>query len=200
MSLYNFQRAFAKLIASPSLCESVLKDDQHFFSEFDLTEKEKIRLVSVIRQRGMSACCSLYRMNRATPLYTQLSNTCTLLNDQLLLLMEKFWKENQDTSLQFREEVLAFGAFLMKHIVDGSIQVPFLKDVLQFEIAINELSYLPEGNFRILRFEYDIYQLLYLLNSGNFTETGIEKSTVCYKLYLENRQMQLVEMNEPGQC
>lgn len=197
MSLYNFQLAFAKLIASPSLCESVLKDDHNFFSEFDLTDKEKMRIRSVIRQRGMSACCSLYRMNRATPLYTQLSNTSALLGDAIVPLLVEFWKQYQDTSLQFREEVLAFGTFLMNRIDDGSVQVPYLKDILQFELAINELSYLPEGNFRILRLEYDLYQLLYLLSTDNLSETGIEKSIVYYKLYMDNRQLQLVEMKEP---
>ena len=196
MSLPDFQLAFARLIASPALCESVLKDDQHFFSEFDLTGKEKMRLRSVIRQRGMSACCSLYRMNRATPLYTQLSNTSTLMGDAIVPLLVEFWQHYQDTSLQFREEVLAFGSFLMKRIEEGFVQAPFLKDILQFELAINELNYLPEGNVRILRFEYDIYQLLYLLNSGNLFESGIEKSAVRYKLYINNRQLQLVELNE----
>ncbi len=194
MSLHNFQLAFAKLVASPQLCVAVREDGSSFFSGFDLNEKEISRLRSVVNQKGMQACCNLYRMNRVTPLYTQLSNTCTMLEERLMPEVEAFWNHYKDTSLQFREEVLAFGEFLMNRIDDGIVQIPYLKDILNFEIAINALSYLPEGHQRFVRFEYDIYRLLYLLSIGKLHESSIERSNTLYKLYLVERVLQMEEV------
>ena len=191
MSSTDFQIALAKLIASPQLCEKALADQDSFFADFVLTEKEKRRLHSVLRQKGISACCSLYRMNRVTPVYTQLSNTCTLLGDELLPVIEGFWEYFSGTSLQFKEEVLEFGSFLMNKIDTGMVKIPFLKEVLQLEIAMNELSYLPEGETRVLQFEHDIFQLLHSLAGGTLDSDVIEKSQAVHKMYLKNMEIQM---------
>jgi hypothetical protein len=191
LSSTDFQIALAKLIASPQLCEKALADQDSFFADFVLTEKEKRRLHSVLRQKGISACCSLYRMNRVTPVYTQLSNTCTLLGDELLPVIEGFWEYFSGTSLQFKEEVLEFGSFLMNKIDNGMVKIPFLKEVLQLEIAMNELSYLPEGETRVLQFEHDIFQLLHSLAGGTLDSDVIEKSQAVHKMYLKNMEIRM---------
>jgi hypothetical protein len=191
VSSRDFQIAIAKLIASPQLCENVLADEGAFFAEFVLTDRERRRMHSVLRQQGMSACCSLYRMNRITPIYMQLSNTSTLLTDDLIPLMEEFWKYLSNTSLQFKEEVLEFGNFLMNKIETGVVTTPYLKDVLHLEIAMNELSYLTEGEYRILKFEHDIFQVLQCLSAGTLCTAKIEKSNVLYKMYMQNLEIQM---------
>jgi hypothetical protein len=187
----DFQIALAKLIGSPQLCETVLRDETVFFAEFDLTEKEKKRLNSVLRQKGISACCSLYRMNRITPVYTQLINTSTLLGDGLVPLVEEFWLQYPEPTLQFRDEVLEFGRFLMNKIETGIVHIPYLKQVLQVEIAINELSYLPEGEIRMLKFGLDIFKILQCVNTGTLQEETIEKDDNLYKMYLEDQKLQM---------
>src|ERR1700749_2449911 len=103
MSVHDFQLAMARLVASPELCRAVLSRGAPALSDFDLSPRELSRLVAVVRQqKGMSACCSLYRMNRVTPLYAQLSNSCALLGDRLSARVEEFWKVQRDTTLQFK--------------------------------------------------------------------------------------------------
>ncbi len=191
MSSPDFQIAIAKLIASPQLCEKVLIDEDSFFSQFVLSEKEKTRLHSVLRQKGISACCSLYRMNRITPVYTQLSNTSTLLGDDLVPIIEEFWVLYSETSLQFKEEVLEFGRFLMNKIESGLLEIPYLKEVLQLEMVINELSYLPEGEYRILKFDLNIFKILQFLSVGSLNNEPIQKSDIVYKIYLQNQKLQM---------
>ncbi len=191
MSSPDFQIALAKLIASPQLCQKVLIDEEPFFSGFALSEKEKLRLHSVLRQKGISACCSLYRMNRITPVYTQLSNTSALLGDDLVPIIEEFWVLYSDTSLQFKEEVLEFGRFLMNKIENGSVKIPYLKEVLELEMVINELSYMPEGEYRVLKFDHDIFKILLSLQEENLYTGTIEKSDTVYKIYLENQKLQM---------
>jgi hypothetical protein len=191
MSARDFQLAFARLIASPETCYKAISAEQQFFAGFELTEKEKKRLHSVVRQRGISACCSLYRMNRVTPVYSQLSNSCALLGDDLIPLVEEFWRHLSAPSLQFREEVLGFGHFLMDRIVKGWVCVPYLKEVLQLEIAMNELSYLPEGEFRILRFEHDIFCVLQALAQGSLPDDSIPESDMEYKMYIRDHAIKM---------
>lgn len=191
MNSPDFQIAFARLIASPQLCERVLLDEDNFFSEFVLTDKEKTRLHSVLRQKGISACCSLYRMNRITPIYTQLSNTSELLGDDLVTLVEEFWLQHHDSTLQFKEEVLGFCRFLMNKIESSILKIPHLKEVLQLEMAINELSYIPEGEYRLLKFDHDIFKVLQSLNKGVLLTETIDEINIVYKMYLENQKLQM---------
>jgi len=195
MSARDFQLAFASLIASPQTCCELLTAEGPFFSRFDLSEKEKLRLRAIVRQRGVSACCSLYRMNRVTPVYSQLSNTCALLKDKLIPLIEEFWQYLTKPSLQFREEVLEFGNFLMNKINVGAIGLPYLKEVLQLEIAMNELSYLPEGEYRMLGFEHDIFFILQALAEGKLEEAVVPYSAKRYKMYIKDDRVEM-EMAE----
>jgi hypothetical protein len=191
MSARDFQLAFAGLIASPEICYKALAAEDEFFADFDLTAKEKKRLHSVVRQRGISACCSLYRMNRVTPLYSQLSNTCTLLGDQLVPLVEEFWRWFTKPSLQFREEVLEFANFIRAKIDEGRLCIPYLKDVLQLEMAMNELSYLPEGECRFLQFEYDIAATLQAIAAHDLEHVAIPESDLVYKLYIRDHEIEM---------
>lgn len=191
MSATDFQLALSRLIAAPQLCEQTLVDEAPFFAGFDLTDREQKRLHAVLRQKGMSTCCSLYRMNRITPLYTQLSNTCTLLGEELVPLVEAFWQQLPDTTLQFKDEVLAFGQFLMDRIARGVLQVPYLKEVLQLEMAINELSYLPEGTSRIVQFDHDIIRILLAVTSGTIRSARIDTSDTSYTICMKEGKLEM---------
>lgn len=179
-----------RLIASPALCRQVLHFGAGALADFDLSPRERSRLVAVVhQQKGMSACCTLYRMNRITPLYGQLSNTCTLLGDRLAPLVEEFWLSVRDTTLQFKHEVLAFGDFLLRQPPD----IPYLRDVLLLELAMNELSYVPEGAERFLTFEHDIFTVLLAIRSGTLSETPIAASATRYRLYIREHEITMEE-------
>ncbi len=190
MSMHDFQRAMARLIASPVLCHRVLLDGGAALSDFELTPRELSRLVAVVsQQKGMSACCTLYRMNRFTPLYSQLSNTCALLGDRLPPLVEEFWGGMRDTTLQFKHEVLAFGRFLIQRVLD----VPYLHEVLQLEMAMNDLSYAAEGAECTLQFDYDIFAVLTAIRSGTLGSASIARSDTRYLLYIRDHEITMEE-------
>jgi len=194
MSARDFQLAFARLIASPETCCKVLTAEEPFLARFDLTDKEKLRLHAIVRQKGISACCSLYRMNRVTPVYSQLSNTSTLLGNTLIPLVQEFWQHLTEPSLQFREEVLGFGHFVMDRIDAGLTRIPYLKEVLQLEMAMNELSYLPEGECRTLKFEHDIFCVLQAVAAGRLRETAIPASNVEYQMYIRDHKIEMAPL------
>ncbi len=141
MALASFQRALFDLIANPGLCLQAKENPDILSEKYELSPKEFNRLHSVILQKGMSTNCTLYRINRVTPLYTLLSYTCKLLGDNLLPLLIAFWEKNGRTNLQFKDEVILFAEYLQEAISEGTVQIPFLEEVLSFETKINELRY-----------------------------------------------------------
>jgi len=108
---------------------------------YELTDREQRRLIRVVWQRGMSVSCTLYRINRMTPLYTLLPLTCNLLGEELVPLGELFWVTFRDSDLQFKPEIDRFARFLRDRMDSGLIQDPYLREVLDFEQALNALSF-----------------------------------------------------------
>ena len=109
----------------------------------------------------------------------------------LVKLLEEFWLIQAETTLQFRDEVLEFGRFILRK----AFAIPFLEEVLKFEMIINELSYLPEGQCRFLKWEYDIIEVLSALQSGVLNDKNIARACRKYRIYLRDQQikMELVE-------
>src|SRR6478735_4881970 len=108
MSLPSFQRAFYDLIANPAFCMEAKENPQLLSEKYDLTEKESKRLNTVIWQKGMSTNCTLYRVNRVTPIYTLMPYTCKLLGDTILPVLNEFWSNFARTKLQYKDEVALF--------------------------------------------------------------------------------------------
>jgi hypothetical protein len=143
MSLQSFQQALCDLIASPNLSHKMRTHPEDVLRSYDLTLREQHRLVEIVSQPGMSTNCTLYRVNRITPIYTFLPLTCFILGDSLKHEIELFWESYQDTDLQFKQEIDHFTEFLMGQVRAAQIENPFLKEVLEFEMAVNELRFLP---------------------------------------------------------
>ncbi len=143
MSLQTFQHALSRLVASPALCLAVRAGDTSFFERFDLSEIEKARLSKVVWQPGMSVSCSMYRSNRVTPIYTLLNFTCKLLGDSLKSELEHYWSSMELEDLQFREEIDRFGCFLRHRIITAEITNCYVEEILDFELAVNELQFIP---------------------------------------------------------
>ena len=110
---------------------------------YDLSDRDRRRLVAVVQQRGMLVNCSLYRANRLAPIVNLIPRTCFLLGDVLLDEATEFWKGFKETRLQFHEEVKQFGDFLRRRIEKGFLQNPVLGEVLEYELALNEFRYIP---------------------------------------------------------
>jgi hypothetical protein len=89
----------------------------------------------------METCCTLYRSNRITPIYTLLPLSCFLLGESLAAEVERFWRSSQDTTLQFQHEVERFGRFLRERMDTGAINGEYLREVTDFEVAFTRMSF-----------------------------------------------------------
>jgi hypothetical protein len=91
MTAVAYQRALCDLIASPKLCLEVRRRPETALAPYELTARERRRLEAVVRQPGMSVSCTLYRVNRLTPLATLHPVSCRLLGSRFVVVAERFW-------------------------------------------------------------------------------------------------------------
>lgn len=136
-----FQQAMCDLIASPDLCLALIESPEEVLGRYDLSDRDRRRLVEVVQQPGMLVNCSLYRANRLSPIYNLIPHTCFVLGDALLGEATEFWKGYRETRLQFHEEVQRFGDFLRQRVEMGFLENPMLLEVLEYELALNEFRY-----------------------------------------------------------
>lgn len=203
MSLLSFQKALTDLIASPQLCLQLRSDPTTVLLQYDLTSRERLRLQAVVYQQGMSVSCTLYRVNRITPVYTMLPYTCFLLGAQLIPVIEEFWAIDNRSDLQFKREISIFGEFLLQKLLGGELVNPYLREIVVMELAINELKFLPrnllmENNneetglhplVRLVPFDHPPEALLTAL--ANMQLPGQEDDTGEYWLMLDHREEEL---------
>jgi hypothetical protein len=130
------------MVAAPKLAMAVRGGDSHVLEPYDLSTRERQRLETVARQPGMDVNCTLYRGNRLTPIVMLLPYTCFVLGDRMKSIAERFWADSH-TDLQFRNEIEHFAAFVRELVGAGEIDEPLLEEILSFELAANELRFLP---------------------------------------------------------
>lgn len=143
MTMEAFQQAMCDLVASPDLCIALIESPEKVLGRYDLSDRDRRRLVEVVQQPGMLVNCSLYRANRLSPIYNLIPHTCFLLGNALLDEATEFWKGFKETRMQFHEEVQRFGEFLRGRVEMGFVQNPMLLEVLEYELALNEFRYNP---------------------------------------------------------
>lgn len=142
MTMEAFQQAMCDLVASPDLCLRLVQAPEQVLGRYDLSDRDRRRLIAIVQQRGMVVNCSLYRANRLSPIVNLIPHTCFLLGDKLLDEATEFWKDFKETRLQFHEEVKQFGEFLRRRLESGSLDNPVLAEVLEYELALNEFRYI----------------------------------------------------------
>jgi len=143
MTLAAYQQALADLISSPQRCLAARADPQSALSGYALSELERWRVASIVQQAGMSTNCSLYRSNRVTPIYTLLHFSCLALGDELEVELNGYWESVEFSDLQFQLEIARFAQFLKRRVEQGAVRLPWLPALLDFELARNELRFLP---------------------------------------------------------
>lgn len=136
-----FQQAMCDLVASPDLCLVLVQSPEQVLGRYDLSDRDRRRLIEVVQQPGMFVNCSLYRANRLSPIYNLMPRTCFLLADALLDEATEFWKDFDESRLQYNEEVDKFGDFLRRRIELGFLKNPLLADVLEYELALNQFRF-----------------------------------------------------------
>ena len=115
MSIAEFQRAFADLVAHPEQVLGVRAGDDAVLADYDLSPRERERLEILANDEGMSVNCSLYRVNRLIPVYSVLPHTCRLLGDRLMAELDGFWAASRHATLQYRWESWRFGLVRLRH-------------------------------------------------------------------------------------
>jgi hypothetical protein len=170
LSLTEFQRAFADLIASPGRCLSARENPGGVLASYGLSERERRRLEAMVREKAMSINCTLYRVNRLTPVYSVLPLTSSFLGDSLLFELEAFWASFDDATLQYRREAWRFGEWLLNRIALGVLPGGPIEDAIRFELAAFEVRTAPRESGqadcyphprkRLVRFAYDPHQVL----------------------------------------
>src|SRR5437870_3487594 len=145
MTMLGFQKAMCDLIASPDLCEQLIESPDEVLRRYDLSDRDRHRLQEVVQQPGMVVNCALYRANRLAPIYNLLPDTCFLLGDKLITEAIEFWKDFDQSRLQFNEEVERFGDFLRKRIALGVHRDAVLADVLEYELVVNKFRFMQRS-------------------------------------------------------
>jgi hypothetical protein len=139
MSLGDFQRALADLVANPAMCLAVRRHGSDALDSYELTPREHRRLESVVWQRGMSANCTVYRSTRATPIYTLLQNTCDLLGPSLTHELNEYWMAFPRMEVRFDLEISRFADFLAQRLKSGVVECSCdsaaITEVLAIELA-----------------------------------------------------------------
>lgn len=79
---------------------------------YALDERERWRLIALARDRGMQAACSVYRMNRITPLAINLRATLHALGERLPGLMTLYWQAHPRGHTHFYIEADRFCRWL----------------------------------------------------------------------------------------
>ncbi len=143
MSLKEFQRALADLVATPELCRAARADPSAVFGLYALTPLEERRLAAVVQQRGMATSCSLYRANRLAPLLIFLPLTCFLLGPRLRGELDRFWAAHDRPGDLAEHELHGFAELLRGRLASGELEDPLLGPVLEYELAGFTLGILP---------------------------------------------------------
>jgi hypothetical protein len=146
MSLLGFQRALADLAASPDRCARAIHYGAPAFGEYDLTPRERARLVAMARDRLMATNCVLYRANRITPIYMFLPRTCKVLGPVLRRELDAFWSQSTAADQQYLTETTRFAEFLKSRIASGALPAHLEGIVASEAAALVELLAAPTAS------------------------------------------------------
>ena len=117
--LVEFQQALADLVASPALCRQVRADPNLLRLRYELSHREYERLTNMVRQRGMTFNCMLYRANRLAPLALNLYGFCRALGPRLGPLLTEYTERHPHSNVHFYLECDRFCAFVESKLSEG---------------------------------------------------------------------------------
>jgi hypothetical protein len=131
--LADFQQAMADLTASPTLCLRVRHDSRALDERYQLTARERDRLLGIVNHPGMACACTVYRANRLAPLAMYVPRTCRALGPLLRELVEAFWAAFVETDVHMFIETDRFCRFLQTRIDEGHEYPPEVEVALAAE-------------------------------------------------------------------
>jgi len=196
VTLLGYQQALCDLVASPSLCLRV-RADAATLDAYDLTDRERRRLSTVVAQPGMSTSCTLYRVNRITPLYSYLPLTCALLGDDLIVEAERYWSQGKPGDLQFGPETQRFAQFLRDRFAAGALASPYVGEVLELELAANALRWGADPPRRTVRFAHEPEPLLAALAEDRAPPPELPEGDYLVELDASGGEVRISALSRP---
>ena len=140
MSLRAFQQAVVDLTLMPPTARALRRGDTSVLDGFDLTARERDRLLAIVRQPGISVHCSLARGNRLEMIAETFPMTCVLLKPVLRQLVDELWAERRPGNYQLAGEDAAFATFLAGKRSAGEFQIEYLDEIFNYELACREMA------------------------------------------------------------
>jgi hypothetical protein len=89
--LADFQQALADVSASAEWCSTLRLEHDRILKFYNLTPRELRQFLAVLRHPGMECQCSLYRMNRLSPLMLNLPGTVASMGEQMMPVILAYW-------------------------------------------------------------------------------------------------------------
>ncbi len=140
MSLTAFQHALVELTLAPRRTRQLLRGDLSAIAEYDLTDRERARLLDVVRQPGMALNCTIARSNRFEAIGEVFPMTCVLLEPILRDLLDELWEDSKPGDYQFTGEENAFASLIRSKRAAGGLPIEYLDEVLAYEWLCWELA------------------------------------------------------------
>ncbi len=141
MSLRAFQQALVDLTLAPRKARTLRQGDIGVLANFDLTARERERLLAVVRQPGMPVNCSLSRGNRFEVIAETFPMTCVLLEPVLRQLLDELWAEWRPANYQLTGEEAAFATLLARKRAEGELPIEYLDEIFAYELACREMAH-----------------------------------------------------------
>jgi len=141
MSLRTFQRAIVDLTLSPQIAVALLHGDTSALADYDLTERERRRILDIVRQPGISVSCSLVRGNRLEVIVGIFPMTCVLLEPVLRQLLDELWAEHRPSNYQLAGEDTAFAELVGRKSAAGELAFEYLDEIFAYERACQEMAH-----------------------------------------------------------
>jgi len=137
MSLPDFQRALSDLVMSPAFRTRVAEEPEAELAAYELSERERRRLAAVARDPGLRTGMLLHRAFRLSMLSNTVPRTCAALGPSgLKTLVHAYWSEHPSQSMLYVKEAQRFADYAFARLAAGTYEHPFLREVLEAELAI----------------------------------------------------------------
>jgi hypothetical protein len=140
MSLKGFQQAIVDLTLAPKSAAALRRGETALLDRYDLTERERVRILAAVAQRGMAITCSLARGNRLEVIAGVFPMTCILLKPVLRGLLDDLWEVHQPGNYQLAGEEEAFAAFIQGRIAEGALSIEYLAEIFAYELTCWEMT------------------------------------------------------------
>ena len=122
------------------MAQSLRRGDAAALAGYDLTRRERDRILDIVRQAGISVHCSLSRGNRFEIIVSAFPMTCVLLQPALRALVDELWLEHRPTNYQLSGEDTAFATLVGRKLAQGELAIEYLAEIFGYELACLELA------------------------------------------------------------